>query len=184
MAETTCFDKKRKANERQIEIAPITLLVGKKPTRQKRIKARILMPLSGKKMQGMPTWIAEALAFVEKSHDAVSPEVKFAGFDISFSGDSLFGEKQVTAQKCQMRGFEIAPYGDSENPDVGMTFSVYMPFSDKLYRFLGQNAGEDIYARFEQMETQEEADNAEDDQMELGEEEEEPENEEVDGAVQ
>lgn len=152
MAETVFFDKRRKGNERKITLQNVLLLVGKAPTKSKRIKIRIQMLISGQKMTGVPEWLVNAYDFVAKNHDTVTPDVKFNGFDINFSTQQLFGEQSVNAVKCQMKSFVVSEIGDSENPDVALSFLVYSSFSTGLWNWLGQMGGEEVWAKFVQTE--------------------------------
>lgn len=176
MSEQTFFTKGRnRGNDREVKLQTATLLVGKEPTKAKRIRTKFLMVLSGKKTAGMPDWLAQAYEFVAKSHDTVTPEVQLSGFDVTFSADHLFGDRVVLAPKCQLRGFEITEIGDSENPDVALLFSLYAPFSDKLWRWCGQMGGEEFWARFEQVDDAEQEEEEEEEPEGDSEDEEEPE---------
>jgi len=153
MSEHTFFLKGRnKGNERQIVLRTATLLVGKAPTKQKRIKMKVSMPLTGKKTSGMPEWITNAMTFVMQSHDTVVPDLEFKGFDIHFDDQQLFDSKGAKAPKCQMRGFVVEEVGDSSNPDVDLTFLIYAPFSTRLWNWCGQMGGEEFWAQFTQVE--------------------------------
>src|SRR5882757_6552205 len=72
MAEHVFYSKQRKGNEREITLQTAALLVGKSPTKQKRIRIKCQMPLSGKKMAGAPEWVTNAYEFVLKNHDTVT----------------------------------------------------------------------------------------------------------------
>jgi len=150
MSETTFFIRGRnKGNERKIILSSATLLVGKAPTKTKRIKMKARLPLNGK--AGAPDWVTNAMVFVSQSHDIVSPQVEFSGFDIVFSDENLFAEAKARAQKCQLRSFVIQEAGESENPDVEMQFLIYAPFSRGLWQWCGQMGGEEFWAQFTQM---------------------------------
>lgn len=165
MAEHVFYSKQRKGNEREITLQTAALLVGKAPTKQKRIRIKLQMPLSGKKTAGAPEWITNAYEFVLKNHDTVTPEIMFRGFDIEFSAEQLFGERTVKTTKAQMKSFEVTEVGDSENPDVVMGFAIYAPFSGRLWQWCGQMGGESFWAKFDQAEPEEE--DEDDDQLEL-----------------
>lgn len=151
MAETSFYAKgKSRGNHRKVVVNNATLLIGKAPTKAKRIKMKITMGLSTQKTSGTPEWISAAHDFVAKHHDPVSPVAEFKGMDISFATENLFNAGVSQAVKCQMRSFEIKEMGDSEEPDVVMTFAIYAPFSTNLWDYLGQMAGDDIWAKFEQ----------------------------------
>src|ERR1017187_4896893 len=120
MSDTQFFIRGRnKGNERKIILSTATLLVGSAPTKTKRIKMSIRMPLTGQKMSGVPEWITNVMTFVAQSHDVVSLGIDLAGFTVQFSDDSLFKSK-ATAERSQLRKFVIHETGESENPDVEM----------------------------------------------------------------
>lgn len=149
MSESQFFTRgKNRGNERKIVIKSAVLLVGKAPTLEKRIKLRIVAPLSNGKKSGIPEWIAAAHAFVAENHDRVTPKVELSGYDITFSDESLF-EKNAVATLCKMRGFAVDEMGDAENPDVYLGFVIYTGYTDKLWRWGGQMAGKDIWAKFD-----------------------------------
>lgn len=177
MADHVFYTKGRsKGNQRKITINSAHLLVGKAPTKGKRIKLNVTMGVSTQKHTGAPEWVTNAFEFVAKNHDEVTPNVDFKGYDIGFSVDNLFGEKAVNAPRCQMRGFVVTEQGDAETPDVVLKFIVYAPFATDLWNWLGQMAGEEVWSVFAQ------AAPDEDEGFELTEEaedEEEPEDEEV-----
>lgn len=151
MADTSFYAKgKSRGNHRKVVVNNATLLIGKAPTKAKRIKMKITMGLSTQKLSGTPEWIAAAHEFVAKHHDPVSPVAEFKGMDISFATENLFNAGVSQAVKCQLRSFQIKEMGDSEEPDVVMTFAIYAPFSTDLWDYLGQMAGDDIWAKFEQ----------------------------------
>jgi len=143
-------------NHRKVVINNATLLVGKAPTRAKRIKLKLSMGLSTQSMTGTPEWIAAAHEFVAKNHDPVKPDLKLNGFDIGFSDttDNLFRTGELKASKCQLRSFLISEVGDSEAPDVVMTFLFYASFSTPLWEWVGQMAGLEVWASFDGHEEQ------------------------------
>ena len=148
MSETQFFIRGRnKGNQRKVLLSTATLLVGKAPTKAKRIKMKYRMPLSGGKIVGMPDWITAAMTFVAQSHDIVTPQVELSGFDINFSDDNLFA-KGATASKCDLRKFVIMENGPSKEPDVEMQFVIYAPFTKSLWNWCGQYAGEEFFAEF------------------------------------
>ena len=148
MSDTQFFTRGRsKGNERRILLSSFTCLVGKAPTKAKRLKLKIRMYLTGQKMTGMPEWIANAMTFVAKSHDIVTLQNDLSGFEIAFSDDSLFA-KEVLANKCDLRKFVIMETWPSEEPDVEMQFVIYAPFTKSLWNWCGQYAGEEFWAEF------------------------------------
>ena len=175
MSEHTFFVRGRnKGNERQIILRSATLLVGKAPTKQKRIKMSVSMPLNGRKQAGIPEWVTAAMIFVAQNHDIVQPQVEFRGFDVHFDDDQLFDTRGAKANKCQLRKFVILEVGDSETPDIDMQFQIYAPYSSRLWNWCGNMGGEEFWAKFDQIEPDPESEAS----LELTGEEEEEESEE------
>jgi hypothetical protein len=182
MAEHVFYQRGRnKGNERKAILQSATLLVGKSPTKQKRIKLKLLINLTAdRKVAGVPDWIIAAVSYISANHDVVQPAVEFSGFDLTFSAPNLFGDKSVQAPKCQLKKFTLAEIGDAENPDIAMTFGVYAPFSEALWRYCGQMGGEETWVKYEQIETEGESD-GEDANLNLSPDESESEDEEEEG---
>ncbi len=148
MAEHVFYAVENHHNERQIKILSVGSLVSKPPTKEKRISIKAKMPLSGTVNMGSPEWLDSAYAYVA-SHggDTITPDIEFKGYSIDFSVENLFGEN-VSSPNCTMRGFEITECGNEETPDVVLNMTLRIPFSTKLWQFLGQYVGDDVWARF------------------------------------
>lgn len=165
MADHVFFEKGRnRGNTRAITIKGARLLPGRAPSNLKRIIIPVVMPLSNQKTAGTPDWIADAHAFVAKSGDTVSPEVKFKGFDIDFATENrnLFNDGKISAPKCSMSGFSVHTQGSEEEPDIVLSFTIHAPFSTQLWDYLGQVSNDDVWARFEQSAAAESDDDQED----------------------
>jgi len=151
MSTHTFFSTDNRHNERQIRILSVGSLVSKPPTKEKRISIKVRMPLSqggiGTGTMGAPEWLDAGYQFVAKQGDTVTPEIEFKGYALEFSGDDLFS-KPILANDSIMRGFEIAEFGSEETPDVILSFTIRIAFSDARWRWLGQYVGEDVWAKF------------------------------------
>lgn len=135
---------------RELVIRSASLLVGKDQSKtQKRIKLSITMPLSGKSLVGMPSWLGDAYTFVAKSHDPVSPQHSLTGVDLLLSAQDLF-KNQIAVTKAEIKKFFVTTSGESENPDVDLQFSLYANFSNELWKYAGQMGGILGWAKFEQ----------------------------------
>ena len=125
------------------------MLVGREPSCDKRIKVNVRNVLSGKALSGSPDWIDTAVKYVGSSPGAVSNQPhKFLGFDLEFSDDNLFGPKELKSNGCNLRNFRIYTLGAEEKTDVVMDFTIQMPWSDKLWRWIGQYGGKSVYIRY------------------------------------
>lgn len=173
MSDHVFYSRPNRGNQRKVTLGPPQMLISKPPTKSKRIKLKLTMGLSTQKHTGAPEWITNAFEFVSKNHDPVAPEVDFKGFDINFATENLFQQDGITAVKSQLRSFRIEEQGDSENPDVVMVFYVYAAFSTALWEWLGQMAGDEVWAKFVQIEQP--AEEEDDNQLELNSEDEETE---------
>lgn len=154
MSEHIFYSKGKRANHRKVRIGNIQCLLNK--AKEKRIKLRLSMTLSGQKQAGTPEWISAAHVFVAQNHDPVSPQVEFSGFDIAFSSENLFGENASLASKCQMKKFVVTEQGGEDDAEVVLNFLVYAPFSTGLWEWAGQMIGDDVWAKFEQIEAPDE----------------------------
>ena len=148
MADTVFYSTQNHHNERELTIVNIAMLVGKAPTKEKRIRIKVRMLLSETINMGSPEFLDHAYSYVAQNHDVVSPKVEFRGYDLHFSADNLFEAEGVKSPRCQMRSFEVAECGDSENPDVATTFTIYMPFSAASWQWLGNFGGESCWCAF------------------------------------
>ena len=148
MSEHVFYSTQNHHNERELTIVNVALLVGKAPTKEKRIRVKVRMILTDNINMGSPEWLDRAARFVSETHDTVTPSIKFTGYDLHFSADNLFEAQGVKCPRCQMRSFEIAECGDSENPDVAATFTIYTPFSGALWQWLGNFGGESCWCSF------------------------------------
>jgi hypothetical protein len=147
MSDHSFFSTDNGHNERLIKILSVGSLVSKPPTKEKRITIKARMSLSGTVTMGAPEWLDNSFLFVAKNHDKVVPDIEFKGFTIDFSTENLFGDS-VSSPDTIMRAFEIAEFGDAENPDVAMTFTIRMQFSTRRWDWLGQYVGEEVWAKF------------------------------------
>jgi hypothetical protein len=152
MAETVFFSGKKKTDSRVIIMKSATLLVGKKPESRKRVKISCAMPLNGGQVKNAPEWLLNAYEFVLKNHEIVTfPDTKFAGMNVELDDDNLF-DKPAKVPRSTLNKFAVHEVGDSEDPDVELTFTMYAEFSNALWRHIGQYGGNDHYARFEMAE--------------------------------
>lgn len=145
MADHKFYEVEDRKNEREVTVVNVTSLVSKPPTKEKRIRLKVRMLLSGKSNAGAPEWLDAAMAYVMKWHEKVVPKIEFRGYEIHISADNLFGKKGVKAPRCMLRSFEITEFGDAETPDVVANFTLYIPFSRSMWNWLGQYVGDDVW---------------------------------------
>ena len=148
MADHSWYSTSNDHNQRELTIVNVAQLVGKAPTKEKRIRVKVRMILSDNINMGSPEWLDRAARFVSETHDTVTPSIEFKGYDLHFSAQNLFQQEGVKAPRCQMRSFEIHECGDSEEPDVAVTYTLYCPFSTDLWAWLGQFGGEECWCKF------------------------------------
>lgn len=165
--ESVFYSTKRKQNERKVSIFAPQGLTSRPPAKEKRIRIRFVMPLSGVKTAGTPEWISHAHTFVGQSHKEVDcKDVQFTGCELVFSVDNLFGEKLLTISGAQLKKFRVYEMGSSESPDVVMSFVGYLPYSKKAWEWLGQYMGEEIWTKFTIIQEPEEEEDAEEEESE------------------
>lgn len=140
------FDKE---HPQRVCLKNYTGLVGKAPTKAKRLRMAITLDMSSGDVKGMPDWMMEARDFVMKTGQTVTEKLSVPGVNIVFGDPNLFKKKPVEAPKCDLRKFVVYSAGDSEEPDTLLSFVAYAPFSTDLNRWLGQMNGEDFTATFD-----------------------------------
>lgn len=148
MSDHNFYELTNNHNQREMTIVNVALLVGKAPTKERRIRIMARMVLSGHPNMGAPDWLSAAEVFVTQWHDPVFPAIDFKGYDLHFSSDNLFGAEGVKSPRCQIRSFKIVEFGPTEEPDVVANFTVYTPFSSALWEWLGAFGGESCWCSF------------------------------------
>lgn len=146
MAERLWFAPK---SVRRVKIRSYAGLVGKAPTKEKRIKVLFTMPLTGGKVTGFPTWLADARDYVMKHGQVVKPAESIDYCNVIMTDQQLFGPTPIEAPKAKLSHFTIEQEGDSEDPDTVVKFQMMAKFSTDLLRWCGQMAGEEFDVTFE-----------------------------------
>lgn len=134
---------------RRIRIRSYVGLVGKAPTKEKRLKILVTMPITGQKLTGFPEWLAEARDYVMKHGQVVKPAESIDYCNVIMTDQQLFGPTPIEAPKAKMSHFVVEQEGDSEDPDTVVKFQIVAKFSTDLLRWVGQMAGEEFDATFE-----------------------------------
>jgi len=148
MSEHVWYSTANNHNERELTIVNAALLISKPPTKEKRVRVKVRMMLSGTINMGSPEWLDKAYAYVAENGDKISPQLELRGYDLKFSADNLFEKNGVNVSHCDMRSFEIVEFGSAEEPDVVANFCIYLPFSTAIWGWLGQFGGETCWCSF------------------------------------
>ena len=148
MSDHVWYSTANSHNERELTIVNAALLISKPPTKEKRVRVKVRMLLSGTVNMGSPEWLDKAYSYVAESGDKICPQLDLRGYDLKFSADNLFDKDGVSASHCDMRSFEIVEFGPAEEPDVVVNFCLYLPFSTALWSYLGQYGGELVWCSF------------------------------------
>jgi hypothetical protein len=158
---------------RRMKIRSATSLVGKEPTKQKRIKMMCTMYLDGggeDQITGLPDWLGDARDFVMKSGEQVTAAHVIKQVNVSMGDTNLFKKKPVEAPKTQLDHFVIKQMGKGDDLDTVLTFEMRSPFSTDLWMWTGQQSGEEFDVVFEvigqEASTESEEDEEEDDTSE------------------
>jgi hypothetical protein len=161
---------------RRILIRSYAGLVGKAPTKQKRLKILVTMPVTGQKVTGYPEWLENDITHVMKNGGVIKASQTIDYCNVTMSDEAnLFQKKPVEAPKAKLSHFSIEQMGSGEDPVTVVKFQMLAPFSTDLNAWCGQQAGEEFDAQFELTEMPadgEEEDEEGDDALE-GEEEDE-----------
>jgi hypothetical protein len=137
---------------RRMIIRSATSLVGKAPTKQKRIKMMCTMYLDGlgeDQLAGAPDWLGEARDFVMKSGEQVTASHVFKRVNVSMGDANLFKKKPNEAPNTQLDHFVIKQVGKADEKDTILTFEMRSGFSTDLWMWVGQQSGEEFDVMFE-----------------------------------
>lgn len=138
---------------RRIQLRSATLLVGKAPTKQKRIKSTMTMKLdSGGENQiaGLPEWLENARDFVMRNGETITASDKAVQeCNIVMGDENLFRKTPTEAPKSRIDHFQIKQMGEADDPDTVLCFEMRSPFSTDLWGWLGQMGGEEFDVTFE-----------------------------------
>ena len=136
---------------RRVKLRSATSLVGKEPTKLKRIKACWTMNLdSGGEDQitGLPEWLEAARDFVMRNGETITAGQVIKEVNISMGDANLFRRTPVEAPRSQIDHFVIKQMGSGDDPDTVVTFETRTPFSTDLWNWFGQQSGEEFDAVF------------------------------------
>lgn len=131
------------------------VLIGS-PTKQsttKRICVPIRMPLTGESLTSMPDWVSDNYDSVSKFQERATPEIEqIADITVSFHNDKpkgkLFADPSARVPAAEIRSFLVVRSGDSEEPEVELTFKLYAPFAREFWIWLGEMAGAEVFMNF------------------------------------
>jgi hypothetical protein len=133
-------------------IRSATSLVGKAPTKQKRIKMMCTMYLDGQgedQLAGAPDWLCEARDFVMKSGEQVTAAHVLKDVNVGMGDANLFAKKVIDAPRAQLDHFIIKQVGKTDEKDTVLTFEMRAGFSTDLWMWTGQQSGEEFDVVFE-----------------------------------
>jgi hypothetical protein len=148
---------------RRIKLRSYAGLVGKAPTKEKRIKMLVTMPITGHKLTGFPEWLAEARDYVMKHGQVVKPAESINYCNVTMRDEaSLFQKTPIEAPKAKLSHFTIENEGDSEDPTTVVKFQILAGFSTDLLRWCGQMAGEEFDSIYEITDAPEEQESEDD----------------------
>lgn len=131
------------------------VLIGS-PTKQAttgRICVPIRMPLTGESLASAPDWVGECYEAVSTCAKDMTPEVEqIADITIAFANDkpkgNLFSDPSAKVPSAELKAFCVQRCGEDENPDVELTFKLYVAFSRDFWQWLGEMAGHEVYMAF------------------------------------
>lgn len=137
---------------RRITLRSATLLVGKAPTKQKRIKMMVTMYLDGggeDQISNLPEWLEKARDFVMRNGETVTAGHVVKECNITMGDENLFKKTPTEAPKSQLDHFVVKQIGASDEPDTVLTFEVRTQFATDLWTWCGQQGGEEFDVVFE-----------------------------------
>lgn len=142
---------------RRIRIRSYVGLVGKAPTKQKRLKVLLTMPITGNKVTGWPEWLADARDFVMKTGEVVKCTQTIDYCNVTMTDQQLFGPTPIEAPKAKLSHFTVENMAAEEDPETVVKFQMLAAFSTDLLRWVGQMAGEEFDVTFEVTDVPEES---------------------------
>jgi len=134
---------------RRITIRSYAGLVGKAPTKQKRLKILCTMPITGQKLTGFPEWLADARDFVMKNGEVVKCTQTIDYCNVIMSDQLLFGPTPIEAPKAKLSHFTVENMASEDDPSTVVKFQMVAQFSTDLLRWCGQMAGEEFDSTYE-----------------------------------
>jgi hypothetical protein len=140
------------ATPRRMKIRSATSLVGKEPTKQKRIKLMCTMYLTGggeDQITNLPDWLGEARDYVTKSGEQVTAAHAIKQVNVTMGDANLFKTKAVEAPKTQLDHFVIKQMGKGDDLDTVLTFEMRTQFSTDVWMWCGQQSGEEFDVVFD-----------------------------------
>lgn len=132
---------------RRLILRSFAVLVGRAPSKDKRLKMLCTMPLDAE--TGYPDWLADARDFVMKHGQVVKPAEIIACCNVTMRDEQLFQNTPIEAPKARISHFSVEQMGDSEDPETVLKFQIMAPFSTDLCRWSGQMAGEEFDAIYD-----------------------------------
>jgi len=157
-------------NVRRITLRSSAVLVGKAPTKAKRIKMLCTMDLTSQKQTGFPDWLSDARDFVMKNGEVIKASQTIDYCNVKMSDENLFQKTPIEAPKARLSHMSIETMGDSEDPITVLKFQIMAPFSTDLHRWAGQMAGEEFDSAYEVTEAPETDEDEEEDEEDEDEE--------------
>lgn len=137
---------------RRIILRSATSLVGKKPTKQKRIKMMCTMHLSGSgedQVSNLPEWLGNARDFVMRSGETVTATHVVKAVNVTMGDENLFKKTPTEAPRTQIDHFQVKQMGNGDDPDTVLTFEMRTGFATDLWNWCGQQSGEEFDVAFE-----------------------------------
>ncbi len=128
------------ATPRRIKLRSATSLVGKAPTKEKRIKMMCTMFLDGggeDQVSNLPEWLSAARDFVMKNGNQVAAPEVIKQVNVTMGDANLFKKKPTEAPHTQVDHFCIKQMGKEDNLDTVLTFEMRTPFSTDVWKWCG-----------------------------------------------
>lgn len=136
---------------RRIKLRSAATLVGKEPTKQKRIKMMVTMYLDKggeDQISGLPDWLEAARDFVMRNGEMVTAAHVVKECNVTMGDANLFKKTPTEAPKTQLDHFQVKQMGKSDDPDTVVTFEMRTQFSTDLWGWCGQQSGEEFDVTF------------------------------------
>lgn len=138
---------------RRIKLRQVIGMVGKEPTKQKRILCKWTMYLdSGGENQiaGLPEWLEADRDHIMRHGGMLKEEYAIKGVHFTMGDADLFGKTPVEMPLAQIDHFAVLQMGKSDDPDTAVTFQTRTAYAQDLWNWLGTHQGDEFDVTFEQ----------------------------------
>jgi hypothetical protein len=121
---------------------------------EKRLKLSMKLPLTGDQLVAMPQWVSEPFSDISKPEYAVKNISSTMELDPMIL--RVFAMPQADTAAITFDGVRLCSFkierdgeGETEHPDIILTFTAYLPRTGKFLKFADDNFNSSLFIQFE-----------------------------------